>query len=329
MFGRNVQREREKAAFLEELAEQRSATKGLVERYESEVKVARSAVLAAGRAREERDEYRRVLAAAIAAERRREAEVEDLKHDRDRWESLAQTEMRRASEGEARGVELGHRIEAVESTLREALSSRERALGDAADRAWSEREAARAELVEVVMKHRGEVATALDETRRELRRLADASMVRSYQAADPPVAASGIAHPGARSEDELPLVNAVRRRRAGLLMGVSLVATVAAIALAPLAALAVSDPERAVFVHMAAGLRPWHLLIVVALAVALAVGALSWALRDLSDAGRESEVIDPDPPESGEDADSGNAAAKDSELRVEELQPHQASIASE
>ncbi|MEM8712654.1 MAG: hypothetical protein AAGG01_17015 [Planctomycetota bacterium] len=110
MFGRRVQREREQAAFLEELAEQRSAAKGLVERYESEVKVARSAVLAAGRAREERDEYRRVLAAAIAAERRREVEVEDLKRDRERWESIAQAEMRRASEGEARGVELGHRI---------------------------------------------------------------------------------------------------------------------------------------------------------------------------------------------------------------------------
>ena len=74
MFGRAKQRERRTAeALVTEIAAQREATRQLVARFEEESKVATNAVKAAARAREERDEYRRVLAAAIANERRQES----------------------------------------------------------------------------------------------------------------------------------------------------------------------------------------------------------------------------------------------------------------
>ena len=140
----------------------------LVDRYEVQVGRAHRAVKAVGVAREERDEYRRVLAAQIATDRRREARVEALEEERVRLEDIALREVQTASEEGARRRELGERLERLEARLSDELAARERAVGDAADRAWAEREASREELVRLIASHRGEVTASLAATRAEV-----------------------------------------------------------------------------------------------------------------------------------------------------------------
>ncbi|MGK0482748.1 MAG: hypothetical protein ACJAQ3_002729 [Planctomycetota bacterium] len=283
MFGRKNQDERAKAEFLNELAAQRESAQSLVDRYEAEVKNARSAALAVGKAREERDEYRRVLAAAIATERRRVAQVEGLEQERQRLEAMAHEEMRSASHEAARGEELRLRLDQLEHRLTDELAARERALGDAADRAWAEREAARDEFVRLVAAHRQEVTTSLERTAAEVARLkrsADStwsSMALAAAAPRPPV------HPGVHTIERIgpdPLARVIDLR-ARLLIGFSIASTLCVVALIPLAVLSVSDPERALFVHLASGVGPWQLVVLVVFFSAVAVALLSWAIRDL------------------------------------------------
>lgn len=260
MFRRRYQSKGAETALLrEELTAQREATQGLVERYEVQVRNVRTAVKAVGKAREERDEYRRVLAAQIATDRRREARVEDLEAERLRLEGLAMREVQTASEEGARRRELGERLERLEARLTDELAARERAVGDAADRAWAEREASREDLVRLIASHRGEVTASLAATRSEL-----VALRKAYDAAKPKAS-----------------VHPLRRVRTGLVLGLSLLATLAALALIPPTVLAMSDPERALFVHMASGLGPWHLIVAVVVLCMTAVGLLSWALRDI------------------------------------------------
>ena len=283
MFGRKNQDERTKAEFLNELAAQRESAQSLVDRYEAEVKNARSAALAVGKAREERDEYRRVLAAAIATERRRVAQVEGLEQERQRLEAMAHEEMRSASQEAARGKELRLRLDQLEHRLTDELAARERALGDAADRAWAEREAARDEFVRLVAAHRQEVTTSLERTAAEVARLkrsADStwsSMALAAAAPRSPV------HPGVHTIERIgpdPLARVIDLR-ARLLIGFSIASTLCVVALIPLAVLSVSDPERALFVHLASGVGPWQLVVLVVFFSAVAVALLSWAIRDL------------------------------------------------
>ena len=260
MFGRRNQSSTAQTAILrEELSAQREATQGLVERYEVQVRNVRTAVLAVGKAREERDEYRRVLAASIATDSRRGARVEALEQERLRLEALAMVEVRTATEEGARRRELGERLERLEARLTEELAARERAVGDAADRAWAEREASREDLVRLVASHRGEVTAALAATQSEL-----ASLRHLYS-------------PGLSEASVHPL----RRVRTGALLCLSLLSTLAALALIPPTVLSIGDPERALFVHLASGLGPWHLAGAVVLSCAAAVSLLSWALRDI------------------------------------------------
>ncbi len=260
MFGRRNQSKTAETAILrQELSAQREATQGLVERFEMQVRNVRTAVVAVGKAREERDEYRRVLAASIATDRRREAHVEALGQERLRLEAIAFDEVRTASEEGARRRELAERIERLESRLTDELAARERAIGDASDRAWSEREASREALVRLIASHRSEITVALAATRSELAAL---QRVQSSRQSEPTV------HP-------------LRRVRVGALLGLSLLATLAAVALIPPTVLAIGDPEQALFVHLATGLGPWHLVSAVVLFCAAAIGLLSWALRDI------------------------------------------------
>ncbi|QDV07595.1 hypothetical protein Poly30_31220 [Planctomycetes bacterium Poly30] len=269
MFGKRQNKDRENAEFVKELSAQREQTQSLVDRYEAEVKTARSAVLAVGKAREERDEYRRVLAAAIATERRREAQVEALEQEQQRLEALATRELRAAAEEGARRKELGQRVESLEGRLTEELAARERAIGDVSDRAWAEREAARDELVRVVVGHREEVASALKQSVEQLAALEtalhDSAAARSQRPPEPARSAAADA----------------RGLRARLLIGLGVASTLIVVALIPLAVLSVSDPERALFVHLASGLGPWHLIFAVVVFVGLAVACLTWAIRDL------------------------------------------------
>lgn len=260
MFGRRSQSKRAETAILrEELTAQREVAQGLVERYELQVRNVRTAVKAVGQAREERDEYRRVLAAQIATDRRREARVEALEGERLRLEATAMREGQAASEEGGRRRELSERLERLEARLTDELAARERAVGDAADRSWAEREASREELVRLIASHRGEVTAALAETRSEL-----AALRRAHESPRPQAS-----------------THSVRRIRTGTILGLGLLSTLAALALIPPTVLAVSDPERALFVHLASGLGPWHLIAAVAFFCTAAVGLLTWGLREV------------------------------------------------
>ena len=228
----------------------------------------RTAVKAVGKAREERDEYRRVLAASIATDRQREARVEALKEERLRLEGIALSEGKIASEVEGRRRELNGRVEHLELRLANELAARERVLGDAADRAWAEREAARSDMVRIIAAHRSEVSGALEAARAELAEIRRAAPLKRQE----------------------PTLHPLRRVRAGALIGLSLVATLAALALIPPTVVSISDPERALFVHLASGLGPWQLILSVVLFCGAAVGLLSWALRDLERMGQTSST---------------------------------------
>ncbi len=126
----------------------------------------------------------------------------------------------------------------------------------------------------------------------------------------------------------------MRRLRARLLVGCSLVATLLAVSLIPLAVLSISDPERALFVHLASGLGPWHLSGAVVFFAAVAVALLTWALRDLARPGAPSRTTqeapatpNPGPPTPPAAVDTiepereESAPERDELLRQVELQP--------
>ena len=301
MFGRRNQSKTAETAILrQELSAQREATQGLVARYDMQVRNVRKAVVAVGKAREERDEYRRVLAASITKDQGRKARVEALEQERLRLEAIALVEVRTASSEGARRLELRERLERLEARLTDELAARERALGDAADRAWSEREASREELVRLIASHRSEVTTALRATRAEL-----ASLKRDFV-----------------PRQAEPRVHPLERVRAGALVGLSLLTTLAAVALIPPTVMAISDPERALFVHLASGLGPWHLIGAVVLFCVAAVGLLSWALRDMERmrAARTSPTGDQTPAKPAQ-VDAAPPESPGASLREVELRP--------
>ncbi|MEL6715629.1 MAG: hypothetical protein AAFP86_17745, partial [Planctomycetota bacterium] len=130
-----------------ELAQRESRIAELVARFETEADAARSATRAAARARDERDEYRRVLAAAIAREQRAEARLEAVDAERLDAHGRAGEAREAAARASAERDALEGRLAALETLVRDQAEQFERSLADVQDRAWTEREAARAELL--------------------------------------------------------------------------------------------------------------------------------------------------------------------------------------
>lgn len=262
MIGRSKTRERQTAqALVTELGAQREAARELIARFEQESKVARNAVKAASLAREERDEYRRVLAAAIANERRQDAQVAELEARREELEARALDQARTTGAAEAERDGLRERLTSLERELDDRQRRHEKDLGDAADRAWSEREAARGEIVQLVTRTREEAADLAEEVRRALSALEARPVAVAAPPSDPGVSAS--------------------RLRGRILIGLAVAAMLVGVALAPAAFFAAIDKEREAFIHLASGASTWQLIGATVICFALAVFLLGTARRDL------------------------------------------------
>lgn len=247
-------------ARLTELKERGEEVRSLVARFEKQSLVATRAVREAGRAREERDEYRRVLAASIASERRNEQRIEEMEAERLAALERSREEARLAGAASAERDTLRERLGALERLVAEQDERHARVLADLQDRAWTEREASRGELVKALTR----VGEDAERNRQDAAALA--AEVRAALAA----ATGG----GAAEADR---ISDLRRR---LMVGLGLGAMVVGIALVPPAILSAVDAERAYFVHMISHATPWHLLGGAAASFALALGLLTVARRD-------------------------------------------------
>ena len=246
-------------ARLSELAEREDQVARLVERFESQAGVAQRAVAEASKAREERDEYRRVLAASIASEHRSELRLEEVEQERAAAIERSREEAREAGAAGAERDVLRERLGALEKLVGEQEERHTQALSDLQDRAWTEREASRAELVKALAR----LGDETDQARRETAQLAG-----DVRAA---LAAHAVAN-----DRELDRITDLRRR---LLIGLGLGAAVLGIALTPPAILSAVDAERAYFVHMISD-ATLQLLGGAAVSFGLAVVLLTIARRD-------------------------------------------------
>lgn len=247
-------------ARITELAGRDEQIRDLVAKFESHAEVARKAVGEAGKAREERDEYRRVLAASIANERRSEIRLEEMETERQSAIERSREEAREAGAAGAERDVLRERLEVLERTVGDQEQRHVQSLSDLQDRAWTEREASRAELVKALAR----LGDEADRSRREAAELA----------ADVRAALATAAAGGVREADR---ISDMRRR---LLVALALGAAAIGIALTPPAILAAVDAERAYFVHMISNATPWHLLGGAMLSFGLAVTLLTIARRD-------------------------------------------------
>lgn len=247
-------------ARLSELAGRDDQITSLVDRFEAQAGAAQRAVSAASKAREERDEYRRVLAASIASERRSELRLEEMEQERTAAIERSREEAREAGAAGAERDVLRDRLGTLEKLMGDQEQRHTQALSDLHDRAWTEREAGRAELVKALAR----LGDETDRARREAAQLA----------AD--VRAALSAHAMA-NDRELDRITDLRRR---LLIGLGLGAAVIGVALTPPAILSAVDAERAYFVHMISDATPWQLLAGAAISFGLAVVLLTVAHRD-------------------------------------------------
>ena len=128
---------------LVKVTEREERIDSLVARFERHAETARSAVEKAAQAQEERDEYRRVLAASIAAEHRANEQLERVDRERIDAHSRAAERESAAARLEGERAALEERVRSLEAMVREQGETFERSLADVQDRAWSERDAAR------------------------------------------------------------------------------------------------------------------------------------------------------------------------------------------
>lgn len=225
-----------------ELAGEREASRALQRQLAAEVQVARRAAEEVLRARAEREEYRRVLAAAIANEKRALAES-----DGSRRELASAAETVRDAE-HARGVAEGRSRE-LELQLAAAREEHRRELAAAEERTRTAVEQSRREMDELTYQR----GLARGELREVLRRI-------------PPELP-----PSARA--------AVLRARTCVAAGTG--AGVLALGFLPALVLALFTHERAEYLRLAVGLSAGEMLLVVGLLVVAAVGLFSWGAREL------------------------------------------------
>jgi len=244
---------------LVKVTEREERIDSLVARFERHAETARNAVDKAAQAQEERDEYRRVLAASIAAEHRANEQLEKVDRERIDAHSKAAERESAAARLEGERAALEERVQALEAMVREQGETFERSLADVQDRAWSERDAARAELMRLTGEARQETSTAVRDVAREV--------VSELERRTPP----GGVPPQALE------ITGMRRR---LLVGLGLGAGAVGIGLVPTAILGAIDGEREMYVHLASGLHPLQILGFAALAFALSAGLLTLARRD-------------------------------------------------
>lgn len=228
-----------------ELSQQRDRTAAAATEAQKEATLARRALEEAGAARLERDEYRRVLAAAIANEKKALQEARAAREAYDLVEGRLSARL--AEEVYARGIADG-RVRELERSKAEVLTRHVHELSEVRDREWAEREERRREVQRLVFE--------LGEARAAARAL-EARMGRERH--DPEARAQSFA--------------------AGLARGVALFAAILALALAPAALLAAFSPARAGYLTLALGLGPWALTLTTLGFGLLALASAALALR--------------------------------------------------
>lgn len=261
-------------ARITEIAERESVTRDLVERFESESAIARDAVKAAGRAREQRDEYRRVLAAAIANERRSEARIQEMEDERLAAHAAARDEARQAGHSAAERDQLQRRVDELEAELRSAEAAHADALREQSDRAWAEREGARDEFMKALLRSKEGAVSDLDRLGREVAGTVGDGLDERIANA---VAAGIQGALGAQPKGAAERISDLRRR---LFVVLGVAAAALGIALTPAAVLSAVDAERAYFVHMITDTTPWHLALGAFVAFVLSGMLLTFAHQE-------------------------------------------------
>jgi hypothetical protein len=262
-----------------ELARERARAETASAEAQKEASLARRALEEASTARTEREEYRRVLAAAIANEKK---SLQEARAATDAYgEVEGRLSARLAEEVYARGLADG-RARELERSKSETMARHVHELAEVRDREWAERE----------------------ERRREVQRLV-------FELGEAHAAVRAVESGGGR--EHLDPEARARRHTALVARGVSVFAACRARALAPAALLAAFSPARAAYLTLALGLGPWSLTLVTLSSGLVALGCAMLALRVTRAAApaaprSASDTRSPTPRESLDRADHPSAA---------------------
>ena len=263
-----------------ELARERETARRLQQELTAQVELARKALEDGVSARAEREEYRRVLAAAVANEKRAGEELEALRAELEGVQVAYREALRAQGEAQGRTRELEHLLE-------RERSSHERALNQT----------------------REQLQASLDARDRELRRLEEEQGI-----------ARGRLHELLRRlpPDSDPSLRA-RISRARLCLGGTLfLLALFLVFFAPLVLVLFAGAE-ATWPTMAGGMSPWSLLALEVALFAGSIALATWAVRDLGSverARREAshseggQVFLNEPSSGTEGAGEGEAAAQ-------------------
>lgn len=255
-------------ALKRELAQERETARRLQKELVQEVEVARRAAEQTLGARQDREEYRRVLAAAVANEKRAEGEVLSA-----REATAGAEEARRAAE-HARGEAEGRALE-LERQLEEERTRHARDVDRVNDRAWADAEAKGRELQRV----QHERSLALGQVRELLRNV----------------------------PEHTPASARVGALRARICLGAGLFTlALFLVFLAPLVVVLLGG-EGATWPAMAGGLTGWTLFAIELALLGATVGLASWSVRDLRGVERVARAEASSRMETGGEAESPSA----------------------
>jgi hypothetical protein len=229
------------------LAERKSA-KDLQRRLDEEVRIAHRAMEETLKARNEREEYRRVLAAAVTNEKQAVHQVAATR------EAISDLETRLHSALFERGEAAG-RSQELEERLTGVADDHEAAIRRSEDRSWSMSDQHGRDMRRVVY----ERGLALGQVRELLKRTATA------------------VSPSARAAHLRGAVNLGIAGLAGVLALIVLVGL----------GLSLPSPERALQMGALTGMTPWQLIGLEVSLVAVAIGLGTWGIREWRVAERE------------------------------------------
>tara|TARA_R110002072_G_scaffold166989_7_gene320459 strand:- start:2138 stop:2968 length:831 start_codon:yes stop_codon:yes gene_type:complete len=231
------------------LAERKSA-KDLQRRLDEEVRIAHRAMEETLKARNEREEYRRVLAAAVTNEKQA---VHQVAATRDAFAALeARLHSALVERGEATG-----RSQELEDRLGIVADEHQEALRHADERSWSMSDEHGREMRRAVY----ERGLALGQVRELLERVAP------------------ITTPSARAA----------RMRGAVNLGIASVAAIAALIVLVGLGLALPSPERALQLGALTGMTPWQMIGLEIALITVTLGLGTWGIREWRVAEREQQ----------------------------------------
>lgn len=231
-----------------QLLAERKGARDLQRRLDEEVRIAHRAMEETLKARNEREEYRRVLAAAVANEKQAVHQVEAT---RDAFTAL---EARLADALVERGEATG-RSQELEDRLTQVAEEHGVAMQDAEQKAWA----------------------LSDQHGREMRRAA-------YERG---LALGQVRELLERATPVMPASARAARVRGAVNLGFAGVAALAAVVVLIGIALGIPSPERAAQLGALTGMTPWQLIGLEVALLAVALGLGTWGIREWRVAERE------------------------------------------